>query len=59
MSIFSDKTIKDPSQALKTISARDVENPAEAVKRNLNNLIIKSIYNLNKKPQNKAHKKIL
>lgn len=37
MSIFSDKTIKDPTQALKTISARDVENPAEAVKRNLNN----------------------
>jgi len=35
MAIFSAKTIKDPTDALKSISANDVKNPVEAVKRNL------------------------
>ena len=35
MAIFSDKTIKDPTNALKSISANDIKNPVEAVRRNL------------------------
>ena len=35
MAIFSDKTIKDPKDALKSISASDVKNPVDAVRRNL------------------------
>ena len=37
MAIFSNKTVKYPTEALKTISASDIENPVDAVKRNLNN----------------------
>ena len=39
MAIFSDKTIKDPTEALKSISAGDIENPTEVVKKTLNNAI--------------------
>lgn len=35
MDIFSDKTIKEPTEALKSISPADIENPIEAVRRNL------------------------
>lgn len=35
MAIFSNKTIKDPTDALKSISASDVKNPVEAVRKNL------------------------
>ena len=35
MAMFSDKTIKDPKDALKSISASDVKNPVDAVRRNL------------------------
>ena len=38
MSIFSDKTIKDPAAALKFVTAKDIENPYEVIKRNLNNV---------------------
>lgn len=37
MDIFSDKTIKDSTKALESVSANDIKNPIEAVKRNLNN----------------------
>ena len=39
MAIFSDKTIKDPTDALKSISASDIKNPVEAVRRNLSSSI--------------------
>lgn len=35
MAIFSKNTIKNPTEALKSISAEDIKNPVEAVKRNL------------------------
>ena len=35
MAVFSDKTIKNPTNALKSISASDIKNPVEAVRRNL------------------------
>lgn len=35
MAIFSDSTVKDPKVALNSISKDDVDNPVEAVKRNL------------------------
>ena len=39
MAIFSKNTIKNPSEALKSISAEDIKNPVEAVKRNLSSSI--------------------
>lgn len=35
MAVFSNKTIKDPTDALKSISAYDIKKPVEAVKKNL------------------------
>lgn len=35
MNIFSDKTIKNPTEVLKTISVNNINNPVEAIRRNL------------------------